>query len=146
MTAGLRILFRVESGPYPSILDVMRDRYGITGRGRGHNHPSAGLRTKRSDHFGQAAHDEMHGVKGKRRYPLPATLNVPRTGGLAATPGSCRRITEREMNTRNGRARDGCRTVDADRSVTMTDHAVAIAGAGPTGLMLLAGCRWPAST
>lgn len=35
MTAGLRILFRVESGPYPSILDVMRDRYGITGRGRG---------------------------------------------------------------------------------------------------------------
>ena len=31
-------------------------------------------------------------------------------------------------------------------SVTMTDHAVAIAGAGPTGLMLLASCRWPAST
>ncbi len=27
----------------------------------------------------------------------------------------------------------------------MTDHAVAIAGAGPTGLMLLASCRWPAS-
>jgi hypothetical protein len=36
--------------------------------------------------------------------------------------------------------------VDADRSVTMTDHAVAIAGAGPTGLMLLASWRWPAST
>jgi hypothetical protein len=33
---------------------------------------------------------------------------------------------------------------DAGRSVTMTDHAVAIAGAGPTGLM--ASCRWPAST
>jgi 2-polyprenyl-6-methoxyphenol hydroxylase-like FAD-dependent oxidoreductase len=28
----------------------------------------------------------------------------------------------------------------------MTDHAVAIAGAGPTGLMLLASCLWPAST
>lgn len=27
----------------------------------------------------------------------------------------------------------------------MTDHTVAIAGAGPTGLMLLASCRWPAS-
>ena len=36
------------------------------------------------------------------RYPL-ATLNVPRAGGLAATPGSCRRIAEREMNKRNGR-------------------------------------------
>ena len=28
----------------------------------------------------------------------------------------------------------------------MTDHAVAIASAGPTGLTLLARCRWPAST
>jgi hypothetical protein len=35
--------------------------------------------------------------------------------------------------------------VDADRRVTMTDHAVVLAGAGPTGLMLLASCRWPAS-
>jgi hypothetical protein len=32
--------------------------------------------------------------------------------------------------------------VDADRSVTVTDHAVAIAGAAPTGLMLLASGRW----
>jgi hypothetical protein len=36
--------------------------------------------------------------------------------------------------------------VDADRSVTMTDHAGVLAGAGPTVLMLLASCRWPAST
>jgi hypothetical protein len=28
----------------------------------------------------------------------------------------------------------------------MTEHAVVIAGGGPTGLMLLASCRWPAST
>ncbi len=28
----------------------------------------------------------------------------------------------------------------------MTDHAVAIAGAGPTGLMVLASCRWPPTT
>jgi hypothetical protein len=28
----------------------------------------------------------------------------------------------------------------------MTDHAVAIAGVGPIGLMLVAGCRWPALT
>lgn len=36
--------------------------------------------------------------------------------------------------------------VDADRSVTMTDHAVVIAGGGLTGLRLLASWRWPAST
>jgi hypothetical protein len=34
--------------------------------------------------------------------------------------------------------------VDADRSVTMTEHAVAIDGAGSTGLK--ASCHWPAST
>jgi hypothetical protein len=35
---------------------------------------------------------------------------------------------------------------DADRSVTRTGHAVSFAGAGPTGLMLLASYRWRAST
>jgi hypothetical protein len=35
---------------------------------------------------------------------------------------------------------------DADTSMMMMDQAVAIAGPGPTGLMLLAGRRWPAST
>jgi hypothetical protein len=28
----------------------------------------------------------------------------------------------------------------------MTEHAVVLAGGGPTGLMLLASRRWPAST
>jgi hypothetical protein len=35
--------------------------------------------------------------------------------------------------------------VGAARSVAMTDHAVAIVGAEPTGLMLSASCRWQAS-
>src|SRR5690242_203068 len=47
---------------------------------------------------------------------LLSTLNIQRTGGLAARPGSCRRI--------------------AGRSMAMTEHAVVIAGGGPTGLML----------
>lgn len=89
----------------------------------------------------QAAHDEMHREKGRR--PVPASYHSQCTAHRGAC-GNTRVVPqnrEREMNTRNGRARDGCRKVDADKSVTRTNHAVAIAGAGPTGLMERCRCR-----
>ena len=92
-----------------------------------------------------------------------ATLSVSRTGELAASPGSCRRVGIRRQNRGS---RDACVVVDVwvarerrkdgwprgawgramlctghdgrdvDWSVAMTRHAVVIAGGGPTGLML----------
>src|SRR4029453_13971297 len=79
--------------------------------------------------------------EGKGRSP---PLSMYRAlGGLRQTPGRAPEWPG-ERNTRDRRARDGCRTVDADRSVTMTDRAAAIAGAGATRPLLLVGRCAPA--
>ena len=63
-------------------------------------------------------------------YPLLATFRLSRAGGLAARPGACRRIIGLRQNRRKQES------LDDDGSVAMTEHAVVIAGGGPTGLML----------
>jgi hypothetical protein len=86
----------------PSILDVLRNRCGI---------PAGRATTtfrRTSDQACRITSVRLRttGCMDRRAtglYRLPASLNVPSTGGLAATPGSCRRIAEGEMNTRNGR-------------------------------------------
>src|SRR5262249_31521232 len=65
---------------------------------------------------------------GKGECPLPSTLSISRTGGLAARPESCRIIAHMGKAQRRW-----------DRRVAMTEHAVVIAGGGPTGLMLAGG-------
>src|SRR6201987_5640003 len=64
------------------------------------------------------------------RADWPLTFNVYRTRGLAARPGSCCQIAGRSQNSldRGGEVR---REVEP-----VSDHAVVIVGAGPTGLML----------
>jgi 3-(3-hydroxy-phenyl)propionate hydroxylase len=110
--------------------------------------------------------------------PFPAITSIKRTRGLAASPGSCRRVARvgqtlwprqeisgvgeqdafvvddvsvvrgRRTNggtrsagagTRCGGRAMGCAVRDrrdAGRGVAMTEHAVVIAGGGPTGMML----------
>src|SRR6201998_3421721 len=64
------------------------------------------------------------------RADWPLTFNVYRTRGLAARPGSCCKIAGRSQNSldRGGEVR---REVEP-----VSDRAVVIVGAGPTGLML----------
>src|SRR5919205_387310 len=52
--------------------------------------------------------------RGKTRRPSLSTFNLCQRRGVATTPGSCRRVG----------------------GMTMTNHAVVIAGGGPTGMML----------
>jgi 3-(3-hydroxy-phenyl)propionate hydroxylase len=54
--------------------------------------------------------------------------------GLASRPGSRRKTAGLNQNHGNGSHEHAC--VVAERGVAMTGHAVVIAGAGPTGLML----------
>ena len=61
----------------------------------------------------------------ERSCPLLSTFNLHRTGGLAANPGSCRIIAGRTRSDASG-----------NQGVGVTQHAVVIVGAGPTGLML----------
>src|SRR5262245_45280009 len=66
-----------------------------------------------------------------------STSNIYGTGGLVASPGSCRIIAARSTELAEWEARNACVVVDVSgRSVAMTEHAVVIAGGGPTGLML----------
>jgi hypothetical protein len=51
---------------------------------------------------------------GKGEYPLPSTFTLRHTGGLAASPGSCRIIAGRSQNLRKWEARNTC-VVDDDR-------------------------------
>ena len=57
---------------------------------------------------------------------LLATSSIQNAGGLAASPHSSRRVGRRHANER----------MKCGGEVAMTDHAVVIAGGGPTGLML----------
>lgn len=99
-------------------------------------------------------------IRVKGEYPVLPIPSIQRTGGLAARPGSCRIVVEagtlRKWEARNahvavvvwvarGLRPDGgsretvgpCRrAAGADRGVAMNEHAVVIAGGGPTGLML----------
>src|SRR5262249_347762 len=66
-----------------------------------------------------------------------STQSVTRTGGLAASPGPCRKITGDPQTTSEMEARNATVIFDgSDRSVVLTEHRVVIAGGGPTGLML----------
>src|ERR1700730_1554977 len=81
----------------------------------------------------------QHWPTREGRYRLLATCNLYRTGGLAASPGSCRIIPSASQKIRKWEERNGCVVVDVSgRSVAMTEHAVVIAGGGPTGMMLAA--------
>jgi hypothetical protein len=78
--------------------------------------------------------------QGKGRCPLLSTSNLYRTGGLAASPGSCRIIASRKPGPTEWEERNACVVVgESGRSVAMTEHAVVIAG-GPTGVDERAGC------
>src|SRR5438270_14058851 len=70
----------------------------------------------------------------------PSHFNILRTGGLAARPGSCRKIAGRNQNSRKrgiAKVRVSMAPDKSGRAVApKTDHAVVIAGGGPTGLML----------
>lgn len=73
----------------------------------------------------------------KRGVSALSTPNSISHLGLAAIPGSCRIITGREPAPTEMGERNACVGVDVSgRSVAVNEHAVVIAGAGPTGLML----------
>src|SRR6201997_3634335 len=77
----------------------------------------------------QSANTSPSGSRSSRA-DWPLTFNVYRTRGLAARPGSCCKIAGRSQNSLDR----GC---EVRREVEpVSDHAVVIVGAGPTGLML----------
>ena len=64
--------------------------------------------------------------QAKGAYPLPAISSIKRSRGLAARPESCRMIASRSQKP----------TEMGGLEMRVTEHAVVIAGGGPTGLML----------
>jgi 3-(3-hydroxy-phenyl)propionate hydroxylase len=68
----------------------------------------------------------IHSGKAKKEeFPFLSSSSIPRTKGLAARPGLCRIVADQAKTEGNGR-----------HKMQITEHAVTIAGGGPTGLML----------
>ena len=84
---------------------------------------------------------QFSGVEGRaeKEIFIPSLSTYSATRGLAARPGSCRKIAGRSQNSLNR----GCEVrllLASDKSgrevEPISDHAVVVAGGGPTGLML----------
>ena len=73
----MRIRFRVSSGRYPSLLDVMRDRYGIKGRRSATTTFFASLRTKHSSDYSRGIGGVPLVVEGPVREVAGLLIHSP---------------------------------------------------------------------